>query len=205
MTSPQVSVVILRRVGRVLAREGPKDIPEEILDDIFVLWRAFESSWPAAWTESGRKKVALAIENVLRVFALSDLPHLKRFISSLRAIERSFHREDFEAWFNLSSLSDIERLKSSVVELVEQVAIGRSLQSRHFALLGSLFYGARNAIFHPSLETDVADKSRLLSPLRSALCELTLAFAATQVGISLSGVQEQLTVLMTARGLKTDG
>ncbi|WP_373057998.1 hypothetical protein [Gemmatimonas sp.] len=179
---PPLSRVLLRRLGRVAARSDESDPPDLIMDDVFVVWRAFEGSWPQQAPGSGSQRTAQAVDIVLQEWGFSELPYTKTFIEALKCIG-SFSQKDFANWFHLDQ-SEINAMIDDVDQMRERVRRPSDWTKIDTANLGDVLHKLRCSIFHPSLDTETAGKSRLLPALRASLQELTLAHGAARAGLA---------------------
>lgn len=179
---PPLSKVLLRRLGRVAARSDDSDPADLIMDDVFVVWRAFEGSWPHRGASSGSNHAVQAVELVVQEWGFSELPRTKKFIEALKCIG-SFSQKDFADWFDIDQ-SQINGLIDDVDQMREHVRRPTDWTKIDTANLGDVLHKLRCAIFHPSVDTDMAGKTRLLPALRAALQEITLAHGAARVGLS---------------------
>jgi hypothetical protein len=163
---------------------------DEVFDDFFVLWRAFESTVPGAERKAARAEDAVVetlayarrkAEGVGRDFVWAA-PRIIDWASHLRLFQRVPH-DRLADWFSdeeLTSVQAQEILKrlARLAEAAQAPVRWRDSDSRD---AGWTLYRIRSAVFHASVDTsdDVATR---LAPLTCAalieLAALRLAFLA---------------------------
>src|SRR5688500_12297434 len=86
--SDLISPVLMRRVNRVRERMQELDPSEAILDDVFVLWRAFEATLDRGVSREYAERTRVAVSDVVDCFGISALPRTMQFITTLKHFER---------------------------------------------------------------------------------------------------------------------
>jgi hypothetical protein len=183
---------IVRRVNRVRQRTDPaNEDPEEILDDIFVLWRAFEATWSGKSSE--RNQAEEAVVEAIRGFGISAVPRVKTFVESLRAFMTASPEEIVE-WFGAGSMGPLSR-KTQILSEIRSLRDATKEPTRWTAedskRLGGLLYRLRCAVVHPSLNTDNRLTVPILPRLRAALIELIVTRSARQASLALDAAWQQ--------------
>jgi hypothetical protein len=177
--------VLIRRVTRVLARANADDPAEAILDDVFVLWRAFEATWEPSQTELNAAKQA--VTETIAFHGLAALTSLRNWLRQLIHLETA-HDKDLRQWLggkDEPTRYQIERIRERL-EAVLTVADRPELWQRsHSGQVGLLLYDMRCAVIHPRLDTQHALAQRILPSLREALVELVVARAAARARMSV--------------------
>lgn len=175
--------VLVRRLQRVMISIEKGDPMDAILDDIFVVWRAFESSLPDTWPKGLAQRARRAVEEAVGHWTIARLPASKALIASTRYVER-FSEADFKAWFDIDS-SGIAEWCDSMTRLRQRAPkhlTWRPEDSRDFS---DLLYRMRCTIIHSSLDTETAARFSILPAARDAMIEVTVAFAAVSCGLDL--------------------
>lgn len=167
---------LVRRITRVRARYSPDMRADEALDDIFVLWRAFESTFDGYGfeTEQAERTILATVNHALASGPLTEVaPELLKWASLLRLLSR-VGLPTLASWFNRPELTS-----ASAQDLLHKIAaLGKSAEapeqwsesdSRNAAWA---MYSLRCAVFHASLETHDATAERLAPAFRAALIEM---------------------------------
>ena len=162
-----------------------------MLDDIFVLCRAFEQTFSS---EGGQQQQArVAVVETIKEHGLDALPDVRRFVDKLRAFETASPSE-FAEWFaseNDSLEQGRPRIVSVIRTLREAAAVPGRWNERESRRLGRLIYQLRCAVVHPSLDTHNSLALPVLPVLRDALIELTIACSATRYRVALLDARRQ--------------
>jgi hypothetical protein len=164
--------------------------PDEILDDVFVLWRAFEATWNRVSGESDRGQAERAVTATIGVIDIRNLPGLQRLIGAMRPFQFASPGECAE-WFPHDRLTPAE-IKSRVTTQVRRLQAALQAMRWHDSdsrSLALLVYKIRCAVVHPSLDTTNDLARSVLPALREALIELTIARTACSYGLSLSAAR----------------
>lgn len=180
-----ISPVLMRRVNRVRERMDRIDPAEAVLDDVYVLWRAFEGTLESGVARDRHQLTQLAVSDVIEYFGIAALPQTAAFIESLRAFETASLSE-FDQWFmqdQTETSSQRQQILSSIDRLGDAVTPPVRWSKRESASLGDILYRMRCAVIHPRLDTDNSIVVRVLPALRSSMIELMIARAAEQASI----------------------
>lgn len=183
---PTIEPSLIRRVTRVVERVGGDvDTPDMVLDDIFVLWRAFESTFDDS-TVTDSDKTAVALGEVIAFHGLTILKNLRRLLLSFRYFEYGTNSE-LREWFGTdkSSSVDIHGYVEDAIALVEAENVPSRWHIADSRKLARILYRCRCAIFHPRLETNNRIGTMILPALREGLIELIVARAAQQAKLPL--------------------
>jgi hypothetical protein len=163
-----------------------------MLDDIFVLWRAFESSIRDDSTDNHSRRSRQAVAETLRSVATREFHTLQRLIDSLTLLADGTDA-DLRAWFPddrrsvLAVRNDIE----SRVDLIGQAFSQARWRPGAAQSLAALVYELRCAIFHASLETTHRITQKLTPALRDFMTEFLIVHAARLSGLSPHQAREK--------------
>jgi len=167
-----------------------------VLDDIFVLCRAFEQTWANDQHErqhTGQSAQAeAAVVDTVQAHGITALPDVCRFVGALRAFQTA-DAGQVEQWFGSDGRSGAE-MRSEVLRTIRglQEAITSGRWNQHDSRkLGRLVYRMRCAVVHPSLDTHNSLAVPVLPALRAALVELTIARSAARYGLPLAATHRQ--------------
>jgi hypothetical protein len=173
---------LVRRVMRV--RERFRLVPEyldEVFDDFFVLWRAFESTVPGAERKAARAEDAVVetlayarrkAEGIGKDFGVAA-PRLVAWAAHLRLFQRLSH-DRLADWFSDEELTAVQaqEILKRLARLSEAARAPERWRDQNSHEAGWTLYRIRSAVFHASVDTsdDVAIR---LAPLTcAALIEL---------------------------------
>jgi hypothetical protein len=176
-----VPTVLVRRVNRVRARMSPGDeAADEILDDLFVLWRAFE--WAYAQADGGgqAQRAQTAIVGVIEYAGMAALPATQALIRAFKYFQRA-SEEELAEWFRRADAPEAYSTEAVLHRLtVLRDAVSPTLRwsERDSRVLGDLLYRMRCAVIHPRLDTNNVLLPRVLPALRECIIELVIARAA---------------------------
>lgn len=187
---PTIPASVLRRVNRVRERIQPENEPEEILDDIFVLCRAFEATWSDEGGESAQAQEAVV--ETIADHGIEALPQVRELIRALGVFRTAPSTVSAE-WFGThpSPAESKARVVRTVETLREAAAHPRVWSARESRDLGRLIYRMRCAVVHPSLDTNNDLGVTVLPALRDALIELVMSRTSTRYGLSLAEARAQ--------------
>lgn len=180
---------MVRRITRVRARYTADIQADEALDDIFVLWRAFESTFDGYGTETDQAERAFVatVSHALRSGPLSVVaPQMLRWCELLRLLHR-LGVPTLGAWFKRPDMTP-----ASAAGLLQQLAAltaaaeapERWKESDSIKAAWAM-YSLRCAVFHASLETHDATAERLAPAFRDALIEIGILRGAMLAGITV--------------------
>jgi hypothetical protein len=164
--------------------------PEVVLDDIFVLCRAFEGTWSG--TGKAREQAQEAIIETILAHRIGALPDVQTLVAKLRAFVTA-SAEEFKQWFGSEKRPPAE-IKREVLNTIRtlQEAIASDRWTEHSSRkLGRLIYRMRCAVVHPSLDTQNSLALSVLPALRAALIELTIARSAVRYQLPLAEARRQ--------------
>jgi hypothetical protein len=186
---PGLSAPLLRRISRVRARYSTDMQADEALDDIFVLWRALESTFDGQGTETAQAERAIvtSLTHALRFGPLRVVaPQTLAWCELLRLLHR-LSIPTLAAWFNRPDLTstsadDMLRRLAAVTRAAEAPERWHESDSRHAAWA---MYSLRCAVFHASLDTHDATAERLAPAFRAALIELGMLRGAVLADVSV--------------------
>jgi hypothetical protein len=164
-----------RRLDRVRERRTGEDDPEEALDDFFVLWRAFESTFDndsrASIAELARRAMAQAIE-------FRGAPRCPRLFDCARKLvhEVSRSREDYlRQWFRdhpNEQHENVRDLRRKCEKLDASLRRSSNWRADDSAKLADVLYCMRNAVFHGRLGTSLDTEPRMFAQIRDGMMEL---------------------------------
>jgi hypothetical protein len=178
---------VIRRVNRVRQRIDTKDEEvEEVLDDIFVLWRAFEATWGVGTSEIQRAEEAVT-ETISRL-GIGTFEAIPELVTAMRAFLAA-SQDDCAEWFPSAHASPKEitdRVRRGVRRLQSALAPAERWNPGDSRRLAYLMYKMRCAVVHASLDTTNHLAKPILPAVREALIELTIARTAASYGLSLS-------------------
>ena len=166
-----------------------------VLDDIFVLCRAFEGTWSGEGRE-GRQAEHATVETI-RFHGITELPDLCQFVEQLRVFVTAA-ADEYAEWFGSNDdrpAPDLKREIRSTIEGLQKAVRNKATWSEHDSRkLGKLFYRMRCAVVHPRLDTHNNLAVTVLPSLRAALIELTIASAAVRYDVALAETRRQFDV-----------
>jgi hypothetical protein len=194
LTLPEYNYVrrrVERRLQRVQERMGgPADEPDHILDDFFVLWRAFEVTFDLTLSKQSELMQRVRIEKIgeLAKNTVADTVDHKGGINPLlrvRDFASGFTREVRKTsdgyileWFRgdpEGSEEQVKRLRQNCqcvqAGLDAPWKWDAARKSNSYAL-AKILYSLRNAVFHGRFRTSVDNAPRHLNGLRQAMIEL---------------------------------
>ncbi len=189
-----IPAAVIRRVNRVRDRIDPiAEEPELVLDDIFVLCRAFEGTWSGEGGE--RQQAEDATVETIRVHGITELPALKQFVEQLRVFVTAA-ADEFAEWFGSDDrlATDSKREILSIIRALQSAVDSDKWSEHDSRKLGKLFYRMRCAVVHPRLDTHNNLALTVLPSLRAALIELTIARAAVRYDVALAETRQQFDV-----------
>lgn len=191
---PGLPTPLVRRITRVRARYTTDIQADEALDDIFVLWRAFESTFDGYGTETDQAERAFSatVSHAMRSGPLSVVaPDMLRWCGLLRLLHR-LGVPTLGAWFNRPDLT-----AASAADLLQKLAAVTTAaeaperwKDRDSITAAWAMYSLRCAVFHASLETHDATAERLAPAFRDALIEIGILRGALLAGITVAESQE---------------
>ena len=172
--------ILIRRVNRVRARADGDNTVDELFDDVFVLWRAFEATFTRNGTHSEQTEVAVI--EAITYEGVSAVPALLQWALSLKRLEFAPVRE-LSAWFADSELTaaEAERVRGRLLKLIEAAAWPTRWHDADSRRLARTIYEIRCAVFHSSLETNATTAYDILQALRLGLVDVIVARAARTV------------------------
>jgi len=163
------------------------DPGDAILDDVIVLWRAFEATFDRSKTDEQNEMAAGAVGDTIRYHGIQKLPATRTFIDKLKHLENASIGQVAE-WFG-SDADDKAVLKgritSRVTELRQAMLPPARWNDRDSGKLSDLLYRCRCAIIHSSLETNNSLVDVILPSLRLAMIEMVIGRAAQLENLSL--------------------
>jgi hypothetical protein len=163
------------------------DPADAILDDVFVLWRALEWTFPPSAPDDNAQTARSVIGATIDTIGIEYLTKTAALVKAFRHFE-SASPETLREWFQTRvdssehSRGDVLRKMSSLRQAATPPLRWTERESR---LLGELLYGMRCAVVHSSLDTNNVVGPRVLPALRAAMIELVVARAASYEGIRL--------------------
>ncbi len=169
--------ILRRRVNRVRDRIAEDDPGDAIMDDVFVVWRAFESTFELGTGLGNRQATIAAVKQVVSRFGLDELPALWSYIESLRHFEGAPHNE-LAQWFEGDGRGDpvsLDGIQDDCHVLQRTLEPSVRWTGSHGYKLASIIYHNRCAVVHPNLQTTNRLVMEVLPTLRQALIELTIA------------------------------
>lgn len=197
-----VPTSLVRRVTRV--RERFRIVPEyldEVFDDFFVLWRAFESTVPGAERKAARAEDAVVetlayakrkAEGIGKDFGWAA-PRLVAWAEHLRLFQRLSH-DRLADWFSDEDLTAVQAqgILKRLARLSEAARAPGKWRDQDSHDAGWTLYRIRSAVFHASVDTS-DDVAMRLAPLTcAALIELTALRVAFLAQSSLADAWQLL-------------
>ena len=180
--------VLVRRVNRVQARAAADNTVDEILDDIFVLWRAYEATFEPGGKH--RERAENAALSAIAYEGVRQLPQLLEWGRSLKRLEFA-NAALLTDWFSDTPLNSVQA--EHVRARVNRVAVAAGAPDRWHEQdsrrLATVLYDIRCAVFHASLETNAATAYEILAPLRRGMVDLIMARAALIDGITIAATR----------------
>ena len=189
--TPRIPQVLLRRINRVRSRYAPTgDTEEEMFDDFFVLWRAYEST--CRMVGRSRQQSFEATVEAIDYAGFVNLKSLQEWARALRHF-REANIATLSEWFSTESLTAVKarEYQERIARVAEAAQAPDRWHRRDSESLARILYDIRCAVMHSSLETGNALALRILDPLRLALVELVVARAARGKGIPFSDAQAE--------------
>jgi hypothetical protein len=180
--TPRIPAVLIRRVNRVRNRWNPRgDTVDEMFDDFFVLWRAYEATFPRG-APHGKRAVAATVEAIEHV-TFASLPSLREWARAVRYFEDA-NVTALSEWFSDETLTSTTAAKyrQRIAQVARAAAVPERWSRHDSGRLGHVLYDIRCAVVHSSVETSNALSLKIVRPLREALVELVLARAARMSG-----------------------
>jgi len=163
------------------------DPGDAILDDVIVLWRAFEATFDRSRSDEQNEMAAVALGETIRYHGIQKLPATRALIDRLKHLENASIGQVAE-WFG-SDADDKAALKgritSHVAELRQAILPPPRWNDRDSRKLSDLLYRCRCAIIHSGLETNNSLVDIVLPSLRLAMIEIVIGRAAQLESISL--------------------
>jgi hypothetical protein len=165
------------------------DPSEAILDDLFVLWRALESTFDRQSLGGGQRDRALnVVVETIAYHGMAKLPRITRLVRELKVFETASPAQIAE-WFATEDPADTtlkSRIISQITVLRQAIAPPVRWSKHDSKKLGDLLYRTRCAVIHPSLDTNNSLVVEVLPALREALIELIIARVAQEGGLTLA-------------------
>ncbi|MGI9075919.1 MAG: hypothetical protein ACR2G6_01145 [Gemmatimonadaceae bacterium] len=161
---------------RVAERRGEHDEPDEILDDFFVLWRAYETTFEGSGGTLLKRAQEATVMTINR--SIRDFPAVLRFAGNF---EKQFgdriNPQYIESWFpsyeEEKKIHPATMIAGSLKHLrpaLRQPSLWIESHSKDFA---TLIYYLRNAIFHGSFGTSkLVESPRAFAGIREAMEEI---------------------------------
>ena len=84
-----IQPVLIRRVSRVRDRMESTDPGDAILDDVIVLWRAFEATFDRSRSDEQNEMAAVALGETIRYHGIQKLPATRALIDRLKHLENA--------------------------------------------------------------------------------------------------------------------
>jgi len=195
-SSVVVPLSLVRRVHRV--RDRFSLVPEhldEVFDDFFVLWRAFESTLDGVGRNAARAEDAV-VETLRHARNKAGgtgahlgqiAPRITHWAHELRLFQR-VHDMQLAHWFSEEEITTVQgqEIRKRLARLVSAAKAPERWNDQNSGDAGWTMYRLRSAVFHGTVETsdDIAPR---LAPLTCAalieLCALRAAFIA-RVGVA---------------------
>jgi hypothetical protein len=166
-----------RRIERVSDRMALDDTPDDVLDDFFVLWRAFESTFdrPRHAKDLLLNRAIRATEDTLVSARVSDLQTTVEFARNFYDRFADTDIEYIQTWFpqNPGDRSNpAHHIRSNLHELKPALS-GRRWRESDSRALAVILYYMRNAIFHGSFATSRLESSpRAFAGIRECMIGL---------------------------------
>lgn len=170
---------VIRRVRRVVDYIADRKEPEELMEDIRDLIRAFESLIEK-WPHDGQGKAFEGtLSDVIRLGHISTMPHLREFIDKTNRFELA-STDEVREWF--AADGDVSFNKAAVIatwnRLRDAIRPPIRWHDHDSKDLARLIYRMRCAVVHPGLDTDNRLIESLLPRLREAMIEVVIARAS---------------------------
>ena len=155
----------------------PGDPTEAVLDDVFVLWRAFESTAEPAADLSLNQHTRRAVTAAINHVSVQRLNGVREFAKNLKYVARATLDEVFQLFGDQGAdkIELKERLSRTGQRLHDSVVPDVRWTDRESRDLAGIMYACRCSIIHSSLDTDSRLADVILRPLRSATIELVIA------------------------------
>ena len=186
-----LSPIQIRRVNRVRARMERSDPTEAVLDDVFVLWRAFESTYPWPRSRTLAENARIAISTAIDHVGFDRLAQTRRLVDRLKYFD-DVSDPQLAEWLH-NDVSDARddpavtrrRINTLVAAIQPPERWNQSLSRS----LADVLYRLRCAVIHPRIGTDSGIAERVFPALREAMIELNIARAAQVATVDIDAAQ----------------
>jgi hypothetical protein len=178
---------VARRLQRVRERMEAGDEPDDILDDFFVLWRAFESTADLVDTAGTMQQLPPDRPMIERISKAVDITikhrrgirgiqRLRNFAVQFPKLVSAIKDTSLEGWFRGDPEGSPAKKCQELRTRCDSIRFGATnWQRNHSRDLSKILYLLRNSVFHGGFSTSVDNAPEHLSLLRDAMVDLVEA------------------------------
>jgi hypothetical protein len=165
-----------RRVERVRDDLRERKDPDEILDDFFVLWRAYETTFEASAGHTMLKRAQKATATALAEHRIQELRGIWGFTKHFYEQFGDTRNRYLEQWFPKyveENAVPAKMIAASLKDLKRALGRPELWDETHSNDLATILYYIRNAIFHASFGTSrLAREPEAFDGIREGMIEL---------------------------------
>lgn len=200
----RIRPVLVRRINRVRRAWDPIDATDEMMDDIFTLWRTFEATFDSQGNDKSRgEQLARAERATVAAVSHAGMTSLAatcRLMRQLRHFD-GISSSTLANWIGSTSLTAVryENEQALLRQLAEAGKVPeRWNYERDSRRLARVLYRFRCAVFHASVETTDVLARRVLPPMRECLFELAASNAGREARLSFQQTISEFDAMLEA-------